>query len=320
MVEEEHFDLPEAVEDAIEGLFPGHEIEMQPVGYGYAPGRYIRALFRKDKQIVRAVIKRSRSAAGFHTERLMYGEVLDHIPIRTAKLYSAVSDPDSNTHWLLLEDIGSEVVSLNVNDESRRDILIALAILHTEGVKHVSTDVLIPRFPTGHEFYNSWEETLNKGVRSQEYGLGDIELSALKSLRGYVQSSPLALVHGDADTINAIQMDSGIGIVDFEQSCIGPPLIDLGRLAVFEKRYDDIETYRKRYNGSSGSKLTQDDAERLVDYGLLYEAMRWTCYYIGKTEDDADGGARDNACRAAERLRRAALSELLRESSRRANA
>ena len=54
-----------------------------------------------------AIIAKVRQAGALDFERNMYEEVLPHIPIRTLRYYGFVSEPDSQSDWLFIEDAGN---------------------------------------------------------------------------------------------------------------------------------------------------------------------------------------------------------------------
>ena len=116
----------------------------------------------------------------------------------------------------------------------------------------------------------------------------------------------MTLVHGDVNFSNAVLIDDGIGLVDFERAFIGPPSLDLGRVARMTECLEELEDYRWGFVRTRKKELTMDTVVDWAELGEVYDCFYWICYYIEETTRGRSFGKdmrRNMYDRSYERLR-----------------
>src|SRR6185436_1187812 len=82
-------------------------------------------------------------------ERLIYEDILQHLPMPSLRYYGSVPEPDGQSWWLFLEDAGGELYT-PLNPEHRALAGRWLAALHTAGCRHLWKGLLPDRGPEQH--------------------------------------------------------------------------------------------------------------------------------------------------------------------------
>ena len=318
----ENYALPDAVLQAIHNVFPGYEFRMQPVGFGWARDRHFRCVLARHESTRRIVVKHSWSESGHYIEKYLYESVLPKLRITTARLYATVDDPNEDTPWLVLEDIGSDTTANTAADlpvegrpvrkTIRQTILRELALIHATGASFMADRDRLGRFPVNHGFYETWNQIIEESASNLEFEVPISLPSVWRKLDAHISDSIPVLIHGDTDLSNFICVRDDIGIIDWERACFGPAILDIGRIISMDNRYDEIMEYRQSFNTAGYRQIDLDDATRLADYSVLFEAIRWVCYYIDRSRNGSDPGVEWHASYyrpAVDRIRR--ISEIL---------
>jgi thiamine kinase-like enzyme len=115
-------------------------------------------------------------------------------------------------------------------------------------------------------------------------------LSALRAFKSFISESKTVLVHGDTDFSNFIHAKTGIGVIDWERACLGPQLLDISRVISATDRDIDIIEYQHSYTAAGGENDDLVDADRLADFSVLFEAIRWVCYYLDSIKTGSHPG------------------------------
>ena len=271
---------------------PGWEFENPLQGFGWAPQRHFRAVLVTASRKQSVIVRRSSSVSGFETERYLYESVLADLPFKTPQLLGTFTLNGDQSPWMILEDIGHRTAA--DAPEKRRLFLQILAWLHGHGRRLCEAGQLdeerLRRFPANHPYYNEWEAVLENGLTSGTYALPNTVLRSLWRLQEGLAQQPQTLLHGDTDYSNAILTYDGMALVDWERASIGPGSVDLGRVVSPEELYDDMQSYRTAYCEASGQEMGDEEALRIGGLGVVFDSLRWICYYVKRVEDGNDPG------------------------------
>ena len=271
---------------------PGWDFANPLQGFGWAPERHLRAVLAKAGEIQEVVVRHSWSVSGFETERYLYDSVLADLPFKTPELLGTFTLSGDDSPWMILEDMGD--LSVANQPENRRLFLRLLGWLHGHGRRLCESTQLderrLNRFPANHSYYDEWEAILENGLASGKYALPESALSTCRQLKGELAGEPETLLHGDADYSNAILTPKGIALVDWERACIGPASVDLGRVVCGGELADDMRSYRMAYCEASGYEMGDEEAMTIGALGVVFDSLRWVCYYVKRVEGGNDPG------------------------------
>jgi len=229
-------------------------------------------------------------------ERLIYEEILPHLPVSTPRFFGHVDETESAFCWLFLEDAGRAQYSV---DERNHRALAAkwLGVMHTSASIHVALGGRLPSRGPEHYFDRL------RGAR--ETVLGNLDNSLLNAdgrevLEGILSqfehlesrwpqvvescsSMPSTLVHGDLGTKNVRFRRSKGGLTflpfDWEAAGWGPPAVDLAQFTA-DTVSPDMLTYLSVI-AEAWPQLRTDDVFRLERHGVIFrllDAIYWGSY------------------------------------------
>jgi len=282
----------EALSEAIVDAMPGWTLNGLPQGFGWAPQRHFQAVLRNGPQKQDAIIRQSWGDSAFQTEKFLYETVLDRLPLETPRLLGDFMISGEDAPWMILEKVGNRTVA----DEPllQSEFIRTLGLLHGHGknllIKGQLDSEFLKQFPANHGYCSEWQAILRESLRLSKYALPASILSFLSEFQEELSREPLTLLHGDTDPSNAIVTPTGIALVDWERASIGPACVDLGRMISCDGLEEDIQSYRLGYNKASECDLSEKDAQKTGNLGLLYDSFRWTCHYIKQVEEGNDPG------------------------------
>ena len=260
-------------------------------GRHFAPPLIAKVLARAG-EIQEVVVRHSWSVSGFETERYLYGSVLADLPFKTPELFGTFTLSGDDSPWMILEDMGDR--SAANQPENRRLFLRLLGWLHGHGRRLCESAQLderrLNRFPANHSYYDEWEAILENGLASGKYALPTSALSSCRRLRDGLVGEPQTLLHGDTDYSNAILKHNSMGLVDWERASIGPASVDLGRVVCARELHGETRSYRIAFGETSGYDLDDEQAVRIARMGIVFDSLRWICYYIKQVEGGSDPG------------------------------
>ena len=95
-----------------------------------------------------------------------------------------------------------------------------------------------------------------------------------------LEREPMALIHGDTDWGNAVPLDQGVSLIDWERVQLGPAALDLGRPAECIALPAELASYREAFHRISSIPLSSEDLTRWVALGECIDSMRWISYFI----------------------------------------
>jgi hypothetical protein len=273
--------------DAIAAALPGWRVlgELEP--FGWAPDRHLRACLLDPRgEAVRVVLRRSSERSTYQVEMFLYQHVFPGLPVRTARLWAAFDLPDS-ANWMVLGDLGTEMVRAYEADD-RAAFLTTLGLLHGKGVAaHLGfpADHPLPSFTAGDSVYGDWRGLL---TAAPEEGLGEPAGALLDRMLTQLTRQPVTLLHGDTDFSNALLVDDGVALIDWENASLGPAPLDLGTLVGHLAGVDDLAPYRDA--DASGGDLSEGDLQELLDLANAHDALRWICSYLTWKQEGQDPG------------------------------
>ena len=262
---------------------PGWRFTTEPDEFGWAPGRHYRARMQRNSQTTNVIIRNCWTDEGFDTELFMYRQLLPQIPIRTPKLFCSFVLTDG-AKWMVLEDIGTATVNGDMQSE-RLAFFISLGTLHGYGQRLVqNTDVPLQVFSPDTDEYREWDALLTQAIAHPDHRLKPWTLDLFHQSLLQLAQQPATVLHGDTDWSNAILLDDGVGLVDWERAQIGPAALDMGRLMCSEVTECELYAYQDAYCRSSSTEITFAKVNEWAQLGSIMDDFRWICYLIRQTE------------------------------------
>ena len=145
----------------------------------------------------------------------VYRSLLDGADLGTPELAAAVSDPDRDRYWLVVEKVrGTELYQVG-ELERWQEALRWLARLHDRFVELPPTDFLV-RYDRS--YFELWPA--RAGVSLPGYEAVVDRLAAL----------PTTLVHGELYASNVLVAEGRVCAVDWELAGVGPGVLDVAAL------------------------------------------------------------------------------------------
>ncbi|MEW5849957.1 MAG: aminoglycoside phosphotransferase family protein [Myxococcota bacterium] len=211
-------------------------------------------------------------------ERIIYEEVLPHLPV-TAPRYHGFLDDGPEASWLFIEDVGSERY---VSEDPAHAALAArwVAAMHT-ATGHLATVARLPERGPAHYLAHLrnarstiQRDRVGRGLDGRDEGILDGILAQIDTLEQqwpHVEeacaSLPVTLAHGDFRPKNAHVRPTAQGLalypMDWETAGRGPPVADLARV--------DVEAYWLAVRGH----WPQLDFPSVQRMGALGGVFRW---------------------------------------------
>ena len=283
---------------AVTLAMPGWTFVTPPASFTWAPDRHLRARLRSGQAVRDAILRQSWRETSHQVELLLYRHVLPQMPFRTAQLWAAFCLDSDESLWMVLEDLGSTTAQAG-NETDRRSLLYALGQLHGRGILLLESKRLdaspLPRFdgqqlPFGPNMVplSRWQELLARAVASASYDLEAWVMTMPQALLVELADHPATFLHGDADFGNAVVVDGGVGLIDFERGMLGPPAFDIGRIMEYVQLSGELDAYRHGFSEASGQPLDPRTLDRWCAAGDVYNCLRWICYYIEATVQGRD--------------------------------
>jgi Phosphotransferase enzyme family len=237
----------------------------------------------KDSAII---AKRCRMATG-SIERIIYEQVLPHLPV-TAPRYYGFAEEDTFC-WLFLEDVGMEQFSPFIEEHR---VLAArwLGLMHTAAA-HVATTARLPDRGPDHylEHLRSARRTILRNLTNPALNTAGVavlktivsQCDALESGWNQVEkcceSMPSTLVHGDFRPKNVYvrtdQAGTGLFPIDWETAGWGVPAADLAPSHHhYSGQHVDLTTYWDIVQECWPS-LDMSAIQQLVWAGLIFRRL-----------------------------------------------
>ena len=296
----------DAISCAVLAAMPGWDFVSPLRAFGWTPRRHFRAVLAKAGKRQRVIVRHSWSVLGFDTEKCLYESVLGDMSFRTPVLLGTFAIDHGEPPWMILEDLGESTIA---DEPAKRHLILpVLGLLHGCGrhlleAGRLDTGKLVP-FPGSHTCHDEWETFLGDGLTSDRYALPSGVLGCLDRLRDGLAQEPQTLLHGDTDLSNFVLTADGVAPVDWERALIGPASLDLGSVVSLDKLSEDMQSYRVAYCQASGHSMGNEDALRVGGQGILFDSLRWVCYYIRRVEAGNDPGEEWRQLHYEPRLRR----------------
>ena len=95
---------------ALLSAMPGWQLRKDPVGFGWAPSRHLRAELSNDASTMKVVIRQCWNEADLQVQEYLYRNVLKDFPFKTPELITTFMDNNENA-WMVLEDVGHRIVT-----------------------------------------------------------------------------------------------------------------------------------------------------------------------------------------------------------------
>ena len=282
-----------------------------------------RAIYRfvgVEPQVSAVIAKRCPMATGV-IERVIYEQVLPHLPI-TAPRYYGFAVEDETFCWLFLEDVGREKFSPLIEEHR---VLAArwLGLMHTAAAPVATTACLPDRGPDHYlEHLRSGRRTILRNLANPALTTDDVavlkaivsQCDALEAgwnqLQKFCQSMPSTLVHGDFRRKNLFvrtdQAGTALFPIDWETAGWGVPAADLApSRGCYPSQHVDLTTYWDTVR-EYWPRLDMSALEQLVNAGRVFRrlaAINWASLDLAYERP-----ARSMACM---RIFQAELSEMM---------
>jgi ATP-binding cassette subfamily B protein len=224
-------------------------------------------------------------------ERMVYQEILPHIPLPAPRCYGVVADPDAERGWVFLEELRGEEYS-NLIPSHRTAAARWLGVLHS-GAQEWTDPASLPT--AGPVSYRDQMQVARDAIRQHldNPALSTDDLAFLDTvlarfdhldehwdrLEGMCAGMPETLVHGDFNRKNlrVLEAEGGPRVVAFDwgDAGWGVPTADLAQSSIAARPDLDAywETVRDRW-----SAYGRETFERLAQCGSVFRAlaaMRW---------------------------------------------
>lgn len=263
----------------------GDDIEIISIkGVGWNPKNHIEAdIVTKSVRIplfLKALWPESQEA-----EMYAYSIILSQIDIRVPHLYGYFPDNELQRQWAILERAAGRWVKLS-EEKDALSVFKLIGCLHGAS-KNVQPDCSVTKsllFPSAKdrlEFSNRHHLLAKYAV---ELGLDSRITETFSQNFLNLQKSLMAWIHGDNDVSNMLINDEGLCLLDWERIAWAPPALDLGQIVNRLPKKEIIEKllqkYISGYQSASGQVVTFDQAFEWVRNGMLFDDVRWVCYYL----------------------------------------
>jgi hypothetical protein len=213
-------------------------------------------------------------------ERLVYQQILPHVPVTSPCLYGI--KPESPDYaWIFLEDVGDE--RYRDDDPVHRSLAGRwVGLLHSAASRVPAACSLPDGGPPRYlDHLRGARATISAHVDNPALGAADadllrrivVDLDALEGEWARVERAcarvPLTLVHGDFRPKNAYlrQTRDGLGLfpIDWETAGWGVPAADLTRI--------DLPSYVSVLHASWWPGVRLDDVERVAAAGEIFRSL-----------------------------------------------
>ena len=250
------------------------------------------------------IAKRCRPADGV-AERIVYDQVLPHVPLPGPRYYGAVAHsgdgPDGGGYWLFLEEIHGDKYDVFL-PEHRAAAARWLGILHSEAsalagpadLPSVGPDRYLNQMRAARDLIRNHLD--NPAFGCDDLAFLDLLLARFDQLEERwdrleqaVAGLPRTLVHGDFNGKNLrVQASSSaprILAFDWEDAGWGVPTADLAQVVVSGRRVTaspDLATYLAVVRGR-WPECTQGDVDRLATCGAVFRAIaasEWDSHHL----------------------------------------
>lgn len=208
-------------------------------------GKSIVLRFNRVSPECTSVIAKIREVGSLNLERRMYEEVLPKVPICTLRYHGFVSEKESGSDWLFLEDAGNQEYSA-ANEQHRVLAAEWLASLHTH-IPGIAAESFLPN--RGPRYYlhvlrtvrenivsylsNPLAEKNYRSTLSAVLSQCDLLESNWDAMTKECEAIPGGLIHGDFKGGNIRianhSRDMAILVCDWESVGWGVPLVDLAQ-------------------------------------------------------------------------------------------
>jgi hypothetical protein len=221
-----------------------------------------RALLLKDLS-PSALMDRARAAKldFLHDPRRepeVYRSLLAGAGLGTAELAAAVSDPDRERHWLVVEKVsGTEIYQVEL--ERWAEVMQWLARCHDHFAGIAPADYLV-RYDR--RFFELWPAR------------ADVSLPGYESVTARLAALPATLVHGDLYASNVLVGNGRVCPVDWELAGVGPGVLDVAALTLGLPEPDAAElaeAYRQALERPPDPESFRAD----LDCARLHLAIQW---------------------------------------------
>ena len=190
-------------------------------------GKSIVLRFKGKSPECTSVIAKIREAGCLNLEHMMYEEVLPKVPICTLRYYGFVSEKESGSDWLFLEDAGNQEYSA-ANDQHRVLAAEWLASLHAH-IPDVAAESFLPNRGMGYYlrvlrtvrenivsyFSNPLAEKHYRSTLSAVLSQCDMLESNWDAMTKECEAIPVGLTHGDFKGGNIRSREPHQGYGDF---------------------------------------------------------------------------------------------------------
>jgi len=258
----------------------GWKLASPPEGFGWAPGRHLRATLERGTGQARVIVRQSWSTEGFDTETLLYTTVLPRLSIKTATLWVTFSLASDGSQWMVLEDLGERKPEGGSLTDGKA-LFTALGRLHGEGLALANglSGNPLPLF-AGDSLLQEWMPLLTSACADPHFELPEYTPAFLDALCLKLTQQPLTLLHGDTDPSNVIIIDGQAALIDWERAKLGPPSLDLGKALEAVQSQDALTSYRSAFNCASGCEISDEQVQEWADLAAIHNSLHWICYYV----------------------------------------
>lgn len=216
-----------------------------------------------------------RGGVGY--EASVYGQLLEHLDISTARLHGIYRGPDRMNTWLVLDYLeAGERMTHTIDPDAMVKAARWTGRFHALCSTRVSDPALsfINRYDP--DYYRGWVDRTQLMVR--QAGVEPAWLRALCSrideVIGVLCDAPQTIIHGEFYPKNILLQDGLIYPVDWESAAIGSGMIDLAMLT--EGWATDItRELVQAYQHSRWPEAPPTDIEKDLHAAWIYVQFRW---------------------------------------------
>lgn len=214
---------------------------------------------------------------GLAHEARVYADVLGSCPLDSPKVFGGFVDDETGDFVLVMRFYPDAVPAAKSTDPAAVDALIRwLAAFHEWTAPRLSDPrwAFLSRYDTG--LYTTWlDRTIEHATpfAAECPWLGRVA-AAYRERIPLLVAAPVAVIHGEFTTRNALWDHGRILPIDWETAAVAPPEVDLA-VFTYDWHPENIEVMERTYvEARWGGSPPDDHAERMLA-ARLYAAFHW---------------------------------------------
>jgi len=186
---------------------------------------------------------------------------------------------------MVLDDLGGNTAkSTDIID--RQAFLAALGTLHGEtlhGCFAGNRQIVLPMASLNEPPYTDWLHALATALHHPQFEIEPWVPNLYNQSIEQLQREPRVLLHGDTDWSNAVKIDSGVALIDWERTQLGPAGLDIGRPAEVMESHEELKAYHAAFCHASKQAYPIETVRRWIMLGECINCVRWVSYFITAT-------------------------------------